>query len=193
MRLRGQSVLIVDVVGGVLAGVLAASGTWHAFLRPNTAAAELSSLRGALADKTRDAATLEYELGKQKALEAERKEVLSVTGTPPAEAPIEDHLRTLADLARRNAVRLAAVTPVGAAGYSGVREVRYHVAGQGAYADLTKLLREFEACDFWGDITHLRIGRLKNSPGEQAEEREMELTVGFYSAAAVTGRPEDPH
>jgi hypothetical protein len=191
MRWRPNALWMVDLAGGALVCVLAACAAWHVFLRPSSAAAQLSTLGAALTEKARDTGLLEFERAKQQVLLAERQEALRAHGAPQAESPVEDHLRTVAELARRNEVRLGAVTPVGAVSYPGVREVRYHVEARGSYAALAALLRQFETCTFWGDITHLQLGRPKNAPGEVPEDRELDLTVCFYSAEAPTSRPKD--
>ncbi len=185
MRLRESSILAVDLIGSVVVCVLLAAGIWHVFLRPSTASAETRELRMTLAGRTRDLATLEHEFEQQKVLLEQRKERLAATGTPPARTAIEDDLRTIVELARRNDLHLAEVSPLGSAWYPGVSEIRYRVAGSGTYRNITKLLHQFEGCDFWGDITYVQIGRPKSPAGPQTHEREMSLTVSFYSTESL--------
>ncbi|MFH0982683.1 MAG: hypothetical protein V2A79_14255 [Planctomycetota bacterium] len=192
MPWRPHSITIIDGVGGMLVGALAAAGIWQTFLKPSTASADLREWKAALADKSRDLATLEHELGNQETLLAERKEQLSAAGTLPAQTPIEDDLRTITELARRNNVRLTEVTPLGSVSYPGIKEVRYHLRGSGPCADLARMLSQFEACDFWGDITYLQIVSPKNAAGVRTDEREVDVTVAFYSAA-VAPQPTDTH
>ncbi len=177
--------MAVDLLGGAVVCVLFAAGIWQVFLRPSTVSAETRALRTTLAERTRDLATLEHELDQQKVLLEQRKERLAATGTPPARTAIEDDLRTIVELAQRNDLHLADVSPLGLASYPGVLEVRYRVAGSGAYRDITKLLHQFEGCDFWGDITYVQIGNPKNPEGPQTHEREMSLTVSFYSTESL--------
>ena len=186
--------VIVNVVGGLVACAVVAGGIRSArggFFHPDSASAELRALRVTLADRSRDLAALDHELGKQEVLLAERKTEFAASGAPPARTPVEDDLRTITKLARRHDLQLAEVTPLGSALYPGAREVRYRIRGRGRYADLTKMLTQFEVCDFWGDITHLQVGRPKNSTGPRMDEREMTMTVSFYSTAASSEEPSD--
>ena len=189
MRLQQQSLLIVNAVGGVMAGALAVAVVWEVALRPSTASAELHGLKAAFADQTRDLAALEHELDNQGALLEERRTTLIADGAPPARTPIEDNLRTIAELARRHGLELSEVTPLGTASYPGILEARYRVRGRGTYASLVETLRQFEACDFWGDVTHLQIERPKNQAGPRSDLREMDLTVSFYSVTDSEASP----
>lgn len=185
MRFHEKSVVLVNLIGGILACVLAYAGIWQMFLVPKTASAELKDLRAILADRTQDMTTLEHELGKQKDLLEQREAELESRGAPPTQTPIEDDLRTITELAQRNGLHLMNVTPAGSVEYPGIREIQYHVTCCGIYTDLAKMLRQFEACDFWGDITCLKIESAKNTAGCGPNTRQMELTVSFYSAVPV--------
>ena len=183
MRLGQRSVVIVDSLGCTVVCALVVAGVWLVFLRPSAASAMLGDLRETLAEKTRDLATLERELGKQATLMEQRREGLEAAGAPLGHTRIEDDLRTITGLARQNDVHLAEVTPTGSTSYPGVREVRYHIRASGRYRDLARMLWDFEACDFWGDVTYLQIGSAKGPADARTEMREMNLTVSFYSAA----------
>jgi len=183
VRFQQQSVLIVNLVGGALACVLAVAGVWQTVLRPNTASAELRESKLTLADKTRDLAVLRHELDNQSELLEGCQATLTTAGARPERTPIEDNLRTITDLARRNDIELTEVTPLVTASYPGILETRYRVRGRGAYVNLANTLRQFEACDFWGDITHLHIDGSSRAAETGTYARELELTVSFYSVA----------
>ncbi|MCK4659279.1 MAG: hypothetical protein KAV82_07120 [Phycisphaerae bacterium] len=189
MRLARHSILIVNAVGMLISGGLALGGIWQVFLQPGTVSAELRDLRTTLRDKTRDLASLEYELGHQESLLEQQESKLIADGTPLGQNPLEQNLQAIIELARRNNFHLMDMNPSGSAMYPGVREVRHHIRGDGKYAAVTRMLRQFESCDFWGDITHIRIERPRNLSGLENETREMEMTVSFYTTVDLAREP----
>ena len=182
MRLGKRTILIVDVLGGLVFCALATFGVWHALLRPSAAFAELGELRDTLEDRSGDVVKLEREFVRQGKLLRERQAELDGGGAPPRRIPLEDNLRAISVLARRAGMDLAEITPLGKTWYPGIGEVRYRVTGGGRYETLSAVLRDFENCDFWGDITYLRIGRTNRGGASVTEREDLELTVSFYSA-----------
>ncbi|MCP4591631.1 MAG: hypothetical protein GY842_12895 [bacterium] len=185
MRTGRYTIVLVDLAGVVVSCALLGASAWQVFLKPSTASAEVDSLQSVLSERTRDATLLEHELGKQQRMLEERESRLAVGGAPPERTPIEEDLRTIADVVRRNRLGLTDVAPVGSVDYPGVREVRYRIIGEGRFADVDRTLREFEKCDFWGDITHVRLSGTKAGRDPEGAVCEMVLTVSFYSAIST--------
>lgn len=179
--------LTLDLTGAAMTVALLLMGGWYGLWRPSAAVAELTRLRKEMDLKCKDQATLERETATFNTTLQERQRELAGTGAPPAKSPIEEDLRTITESMRRHGLRVSEVGPLGSTAYPGVLESRYRVRAGGTCAEIVRAFQDFEACRFWGDITHLQIGAPGSEKGQGTDTREIELCVSFYSAAA---RPE---
>lgn len=180
--MKHRTLLIIDVAGALLTGVLLTTVAWYAFLKPDTATSRVRLVSGEVEQSRADLGRLQMALDRQAALNHKLKGLAAQKGRLPTKSPVEQDLRTITSLAESNNVDFVSVAPTSEVRYPGVLELRYRVDTTGTYPDHLRFLAAFERCSSWADVTYMRVRRSVADVNELEPICKSELTLSFFSA-----------
>jgi Tfp pilus assembly protein PilO len=187
---KDRTIWGIDLTGGVLTAACAIIAVGHLVGPTRAVGQRIRELQTEVRTRESELADLRITLHQRQNAASELAEKLRALGSLPSETPVEQDLRTIADLAHAHGLRLSEVSPHSTVEYPGVQELRYVLIGEGRFDDWVGFLARFQKCSFWADVTYVRLSQPVKAELDSTATAQAELTVSFY--AAVEPRDDSP-
>lgn len=186
---KDRTIWGIDLTGGVLTAACAVIAVGHLVGPTRAVGQRIRELQAEVKGRESELADLRVTLHQRQEAAKALADKMRALGSLPAETPVEQDLRTIADLARFHALRLSEVSPHSTVEYPGVRELQYLLIGEGQFEEWVAFLTSFQKCSFWADVTYVKFSQPGKAGLDSSATARAELTVSFYAAVEP---PDDP-
>jgi Tfp pilus assembly protein PilO len=182
MKAKNHTLLLVDLIGAIIVSAILAGAGWFAYADPESSSHRVNLLATELDQSSASLQRIQVALNEQVNEQRILQEQTASLGQLPRKSPIDQDLKTIANLAASHNVNVIEVAPVFDVRYPSVLELCYSIKTEATFSDYLRFLRAFQNCSFWSDLTYLRIDQPTNVVGDSEFKPRAELTVSFYSA-----------
>lgn len=182
----------IDVIGASITFIGLCVGVWFGLLKSDSAAAELGDILGRQIDIQSEHSslqkTVEYHLTEWRRLKDQAK----AEGKLDDQAPVQDRLRAVREMADRHGWEDVQIMPVQWRRAADVAEQTFQISATADYIELMSFFRAFESDSAWADISHLNIRPAQKGNGANIQHCRVDMTLNFYSSYEDTDETRPP-
>ncbi|MEK6674336.1 MAG: type 4a pilus biogenesis protein PilO [Planctomycetota bacterium] len=181
-RFPSISLWVIDSLGVGLVLTCAILFFWSAFMGGRDSSLSIERLQRDVVEIRQDGSRLRaLRDDLRKALQTHQIE-LAAEGNLPREAPVDEYLHELAQLATRHAVEVRSQSPLPPRTYPGLVEHRHAYEVSGRFVDLVRWMRSVEALDRWADVGYWTISASNNTHANEPWVRNARFSISLFSA-----------